>query len=63
MTTKQERLKKQITNAEKALAHKREVIARHEPGTPWHTRAALEAVGIMIRIDGLKKTLAELEAS
>jgi hypothetical protein len=57
--TKRERLQRRIANAEKALAHKRAVQARHAPGTPWYTRARLEADAYERRIARL---CAELES-
>lgn len=58
MTTKRERLERRIARAERDLAHKRAVQARHAPGTPWHTRARLEAEGYERRIAELRAELA-----
>lgn len=58
MTTKIERLERQIFDAELMLKYKRAVMARHQPGTSWHTRARLEAEGYERRIAELRAELA-----
>jgi hypothetical protein len=57
MTTKRERLEKQILYAERALATKRAAMAKHAPGTPWHTRAKRDAEAIEARIAWLRGKL------
>lgn len=57
MTTQRERILRRIERAERDLAHKRAIMARHQPGTSWHTRARLEAEAIERRLAGLRAGL------
>ncbi|MCX7851791.1 MAG: hypothetical protein N2383_03305 [Caldilineales bacterium] len=50
-------LEAQLRTAEAKAAHKRAVLARHAPGTPWHTRAQLELRSIERRIADLRRQL------
>lgn len=42
---------------ERNLAHKEKVAARHEPGTPYHTRATREIEGLQERIEIIEAEL------
>jgi len=44
-------LQRLIRNAEKQLAHKHDVLARHAPGTAYHTRAQREIEALESRIE------------
>jgi hypothetical protein len=50
-------LQRLIRVAEKRIAHKRKVLARHEPGTAYHTRASREIAGLEARIKDWKSQI------
>jgi hypothetical protein len=54
-TSKRSKLETQIRNAEIKLAHKRDVMRQHAPGTSWHTRAMKEAGAIERRLATLRQ--------
>ena len=56
-TSKRSKLETQLRNAEAQLAHKRDVMSRHAPGTAHHTRARKEADSIASRIERIRTQL------
>jgi hypothetical protein len=54
------KLLSQIKQREAALAHKRAVMARHTPGTSWHTNAARSVATLEGILADLHERLAQL---
>ena len=46
-----------LTRYRRDLAHKEQVMARHKPGSPWHTRATREAEVYRARIARVEQEL------
>jgi len=55
-------LRRLIADFERRIAYKREVVARHAPGTPWHTRAMREIAALENSIATWERQLEDLHA-
>ncbi len=57
------RLKRLLIQAQKALEAKQTVVARHKPGTAYHTRATKEAETYQHRITAIEAELQQRQQS
>jgi hypothetical protein len=60
MINKRSNLETALRKAEKQLAHKRDLLRNHAPGTGWHIRFRREIASIEQRIADLKARLAQV---